>query len=87
MLLIYLKGLMHLFFVNPLPYGPFPVDKGMNKIDAVLCKGIANGSVTVSWFVVMRIFFPKKEAFIDAALSLILDLSICQLSLPCFYSI
>lgn len=35
-------------FVNPLPYGPFPVDKGMNKIDAVLCKGIANGSVTVS---------------------------------------
>ena len=51
--------------------GPFPVDKGMNKIDAVLCKGIANGSVTVSWFVVMRIYFPKKEAFIDAALSLI----------------
>lgn len=35
-------------FVNPLPYGPFPVDEGMNKIDAVLCKGIANGSVTLS---------------------------------------
>ena len=48
MLLIYLKGLMHLFLSILCLMGPFPVDKGMNKIDAVLCKGIANGSVTVS---------------------------------------